>query len=210
MSVRPSRTAQVVEHVTGALNALVALVLLVVFLPLLLIVAGLVRASGPGPILFRQQRVGRYGVPFTIYKFRTMRVGAEHELQDLVLSQGGELGAYMKLQGDPRVTRIGSLLRATSLDELPQLINVIRRDMNLVGPRPQTPDEVTTYHHIHWRRLLVPPGITGLWQVSGRSDLSAQQALALDDTYVKQRSAAFDTVLLFRTVWAVVARRGAY
>lgn len=205
-----TRTARAVEHVTGALNALVALVLLILFAPLLLLVAGLVRLSGPGPILFRQQRVGRYGVPFTIYKFRTMKVGAEHELQELVLAQGGTVGAYMKIDGDPRVTRIGAFLRATSLDELPQLMNVVRRDMNLVGPRPQTPDEVTTYHHVHWRRLLVPPGITGLWQVSGRSDLSAQQALALDDLYVKQRTAFLDTVLLFRTVWAVVARRGAY
>ncbi|MEE3128496.1 MAG: sugar transferase [Actinomycetota bacterium] len=203
-------TARAVEHVTGALNALVALVLLILFAPLLLLVAGLVRLSGPGPILFRQQRVGRFGVPFTIYKFRTMRVGAEHELEELVRSQGGSVGAYMKVDTDPRVTRIGAFLRATSLDELPQLLNVVKRDMNLVGPRPQIPDEVATYDHVHWRRLLVPPGITGLWQVSGRSDLSAQQALALDDLYVKQRTAFFDTVLLFRTVWAVVARRGAY
>ncbi len=202
--------ARLAERVTGALNALVALVLLMAFVPLLLVVACLVRFSSPGPILFRQQRIGRFGVPFTIYKVRTMKVGAEQELQDLVRAQGGTVGAYMKVDGDPRITRIGAFLRATSLDELPQLLNVVKRDMNLVGPRPQIPDEVVTYHHLHWRRLLVPPGITGLWQVSGRSDLSAQQALELDDIYVKQRSAFFDTRLLFRTVWVVLARRGAY
>lgn len=199
-----------VDALTGVMNMLLALVLLVLLAPLMLLVAGLVRFSGPGPILFRQQRIGRFGVPFTIYKFRTMRVGAEQELAELVQSQGGSIGAYVKLTSDPRITRIGAVLRATSLDELPQLFNVVKRDMNLVGPRPQIRAEVATYDHVHWRRLLVLPGITGLWQVSGRNDLSAHQALALDDLYVRQRSVVMDVALLARTAWAVVARRGAY
>lgn len=201
---------RVAEGFTSLLNALVAATLIVLMAPLLLLVACSVRLSSPGPVLFRQQRVGRFGVPFTIYKFRTMRVGAEHELAALVEAEGGSIGAYVKLTHDPRITRVGRVLRATSLDELPQLFNVLKRDMNLVGPRPQIQAEVATYDHVHWRRLLVPPGITGLWQVSGRNDLSAEMALRLDDLYVRQRSIVLDTVLLFRTAWAVLARRGAY
>lgn len=194
----------------GAVNVLLASALLVGVLPVLVVVALLVRLSGPGPVLFRQQRIGRFGVPFTIYKFRTMRVDAEQELAQLVAAQGGSMGAYVKLEHDPRITRIGAILRATSLDELPQLLNVIKRDMNLVGPRPQIAAEVATYDHVHWRRLLVHPGITGLWQVSGRSSLSAEKALHLDDHYVRQRSLVMDLVLLARTAGAVLGRRGAY
>lgn len=204
-------TAQrIAEGFTSVMNALVAATLIVLFAPLLAIVACAVRMSGPGPVLFRQQRIGRFGVPFTIYKFRTMRVGAEDELAGLVAAEGGTMGAFVKLGHDPRITRVGRVLRATSLDELPQLFNVLKRDMNLVGPRPQIQAEVATYDHVHWRRLLVPPGITGLWQVSGRNDLSVEMSLHLDDLYVKQRSVVLDTTLLFRTAWAVLARRGAY
>ncbi len=202
-------TQRIPEVFTSVLNALIAAVLIVLFAPLLVIVACAVRMSGPGPVLFRQQRIGRFGVPFTIYKFRTMRVGAEDELATLVAAEGGTMGAFVKLAHDPRITRVGRVLRATSLDELPQLFNVLKRDMNLVGPRPQIQAEVATYHHVHWRRLLVPPGITGLWQVSGRNDLSAERSLQLDDLYVKQRSLVLDAVLLVRTAWAVLARRGA-
>jgi len=198
------------EGFTSVMNALVAAVLLLLFAPVLALVACAVRMSGPGPVLFRQQRIGRFGVPFTIYKFRTMRVGAEDELSALVEAEGAAMGAFVKLTHDPRITRVGRVLRATSLDELPQLFNVLKRDMNLVGPRPQIQAEVATYSHVHWRRLLVPPGITGLWQVSGRNNLSVEMSLHLDDLYVKQRSIVLDTILLFRTAWAVLARRGAY
>lgn len=203
-------TQRIAEGFTSIMNAIVAAALIVLLAPLLLIVAACVRLSSPGPVLFRQQRIGRFGVPFTIYKFRTMRMGAEHELAALVEAEGGTMGAFVKLTHDPRITRVGRFLRATSLDELPQLFNVLKRDMNLVGPRPQIQAEVATYDHVHWRRLLVPPGITGLWQVSGRNDLSVEMALHLDDLYVRQRSILLDTVLVFRTAWAVLARRGAY
>ncbi|MBF4162541.1 sugar transferase [Nocardioides acrostichi] len=194
----------------GALNALAALSLVVLVSPLLAVVAIAVRLGDGGPVFFRQQRIGRYGVPFSVYKFRTMRVDAEAQLAALVAESGGSMGAFVKLKKDPRVTRVGQILRATSLDELPQLFNVVQRHMNLVGPRPQVQAEVDTYLDLHYRRLLVRPGITGLWQVSGRNDLSVEQSLHLDDHYVRRWTPMLDLVVLLRTVRVVLERRGAY
>ena len=205
----PRRRGRAKNILEATANVVGASVILLLLWPVLLAVAVAVWLDDRGPILFQQQRIGRYGRPFGIYKFRTMRTGAELELADLVAQSGEEMGAFVKISRDPRITRVGRILRATSLDELPQLLNVLRREMNLVGPRPQIQAEVDTYHEVHWRRLLVPPGMTGLWQVSGRSSLTPEESLELDSAYVRQRSARLDASLLLRTVPVVVTRRGA-
>lgn len=181
--------------------------LLAVLLPLLVGVAAAVRASGPGPAFFRQTRVGRDGAEFTIYKFRTMRADAEH--RKITLSSEGP-GPLFKIRNDPRVTPLGARLRRHSLDELPQLINVLLGHMSLVGPRPPLPEEVARYGDDVRRRLLVKPGMTGLWQVSGRSDLSWEESVRLDLRYVESWSLMLDLQILWKT-WSAVARgAGAY
>ncbi|MEV4528244.1 sugar transferase [Streptosporangium sp. NPDC049304] len=181
--------------------------LLTALLPLLAGVAMAVRASGPGPVFFRQTRVGRDGAEFTIYKFRTMRADAER--RKIALSSDGP-GPLFKIRNDPRVTPLGARLRRHSLDELPQLINVVLGHMSLVGPRPPLPEEVTRYGDDVRRRLLVKPGMTGLWQVSGRSDLSWEESVRLDLRYVESWSLMLDLQILWKT-WSAVARgAGAY
>ncbi|WP_326826928.1 sugar transferase [Streptosporangium sp. NBC_01756] len=181
--------------------------LLVALLPLLAGLAAAVRMSGPGPAFFRQRRVGRGGAEFTIYKFRTMGVDAERQRIDLA---GDGQSVLFKIRKDPRVTPLGARLRRHSLDELPQLINVVLGHMSLVGPRPPLPDEVARYGDDVRRRLLVKPGMTGLWQVSGRSDLSWEESVRLDLRYVENWSLTLDLQILWKT-WSAVARgSGAY
>lgn len=181
--------------------------LLVALLPLLAGLAAAVRMSGPGPAFFRQRRVGRGGAEFTIYKFRTMGVDAERQRIDLT---GDGQSVLFKIRKDPRVTPLGARLRRHSLDELPQLINVVLGHMSLVGPRPPLPDEVARYGDDVRRRLLVKPGMTGLWQVSGRSDLSWEESVRLDLRYVENWSLTLDLQILWKT-WSAVARgSGAY
>jgi lipopolysaccharide/colanic/teichoic acid biosynthesis glycosyltransferase len=193
-----------------------SLLLLAACAPVLVVIALLVAATSPGGPLFRQVRLGRYEQPFTMYKFRTMYAGCDdrphREYVRRVL-----LGAppppraqgLCKLVDDPRVTRVGGLLRRSSLDELPQLLNVLRGDMALVGPRPVLPWEATLFKPRHRIRFDVRPGITGLWQVSGRSRLSLPEALELDLQYVRTRCLRLDVMILLRTVPAVLACRGA-
>ncbi|MEU4424416.1 sugar transferase [Actinoplanes sp. NPDC024001] len=188
-----------------------ALVLLLLSAPVLAVVAALVMfgPGGRGPAIFRQERVGKDGRPFTLYKFRTMVVNAEARLQELrnLNDTDGEL---FKMRRDPRVTPVGQWLRRFSLDELPQLFNVLKGDMSLVGPRPPLAREVAGYPSDMLRRLVVKPGLTGLWQVSGRSDLSWEESIRLDLTYVENWSLAMDVAILARTVSAVVRSSGAY
>ena len=153
--------------------------------------------------------MGENHQPFEIVKFRTMRKGAEEELSELLQVNEAE-GPIFKMRDDPRVTAVGRFLRQTSLDELPQLINVIRGEMSLVGPRPPIPEEVEQYEAWHMKRLSVPPGITGLWQVSGRSELTFDEMVLLDLYYIEHWSPWLDLALLLRTVPKVVARDGAY
>lgn len=180
-----------------------AVICLLPFFPLLALA---VRWRSPGPIFYKQQRVGIHGKPFTMWKFRTMHVNADAQRKDLCAC-GEQL---FKLKHDPRVTPIGKFLRRASLDELPQLLNVLRGDMSLVGPRPPLPDEVAAYTKRQARRLDVLPGLTGLWQVSGRSDLPLDKAVALDLYYVKKHNIWLDLKILAKTVEAVVSGRGAY
>ena len=182
---------------------------LLLTLPALLVVGLLVRLDSPGPAIYRQQRVGRDGRLFTMYKFRSMSTSADDELVHLVAFNEAD-GVLFKIQHDPRITRIGGWLRRSSLDELPQLWNVVRGDMSLVGPRPALPEEVARYDVDPRRRLVVKPGITGLWQVSGRSDLSWAESVRLDVRYVDNWSLGLDLSILARTVRAVLGHRGAY
>jgi lipopolysaccharide/colanic/teichoic acid biosynthesis glycosyltransferase len=169
----------------------------------------LIKLDSRGPTLLTQQRVGRLGRTFTVYKFRTMCEQAEQMLPTL-LSQNEKNGSIFKMREDPRITRVGRWLRKTSLDELPQLINVLRGEMSLVGPRPPLPREVARYSPHELGRLAVKPGITGLWQVSGRSQLSWEQMVELDLEYIQRFSVAGDVVILLRTLPAVISMRGAY
>jgi exopolysaccharide biosynthesis polyprenyl glycosylphosphotransferase len=209
-----------VEHpnLTGArrmakelVDRLGASLLLVLFSPVLLALTVVIRSrrGGSGPALFRQVRVGRNGREFGIYKFRTMYVDAEQRLAGIAHLNEHD-GALFKLRDDPRVTPVGRWLRRFSLDELPQLINVVKGDMSLVGPRPPLSSEVALYPDDMRRRLVVKPGMTGLWQVSGRADLSWEDAIRLDLRYVENWSLTLDLVILLRTVTAVTRSSGAY
>jgi lipopolysaccharide/colanic/teichoic acid biosynthesis glycosyltransferase len=182
--------------------------LLIVIAPLLLAIAIAVKIDG-GPVLFRQTRVGRHGRKFSMLKFRTMVVDAEQRLGELRTDNEGA-GPLFKLKRDPRVTRVGAFLRRYSLDELPQLVNVLMGSMSLVGPRPPLPREVATYGRDAQRKLLVKPGLTGLWQISGRSDLSWEESVRLDLRYVENWNLALDALILCRTFGAVMGTRGAY
>ncbi|GAA1375971.1 sugar transferase [Catellatospora chokoriensis] len=182
-----------------------------VLLPFLAVLGLLIKLTpgGRGPVIFRQTRVGRNGVPFTLYKFRTMHVDAESRLQSLRAHNDHD-GSLFKMREDPRITPIGRWLRKYSLDELPQLINVLKGEMSLVGPRPPLPREVAEYGFEMRRRLLVKPGLTGLWQVSGRSDLPWAEAVRLDVHYVENWSLWMDLLILVRTAGAVLKGTGAY
>nr|WP_223182918.1 MULTISPECIES: sugar transferase [unclassified Streptomyces] len=186
-----------------------AAVLLLLFSPLLLLVAVLVMADSRGGAVYRQRRVGKDGREFTILKFRTMVVGADRAREDLADRNEGA-GLLFKMRRDPRVTRVGSVLRRYSVDELPQLVNVLTGSMSLVGPRPPLPEESAAYGPDIRRRLLVKPGLTGLWQISGRSDLPWDEAVRLDLRYVEDWSLALDAVILWKTLRAVLYGQGAY
>ncbi|MGY1671011.1 sugar transferase [Geodermatophilus sp. SYSU D00710] len=182
---------------------------LLLLLPVLLAVAAAVRVTSHGPVLFKQERVGRDGRPFRMLKFRTMVVGAEHMVDDLAAQTDGN-GVLFKKKADPRVTPVGRVLRRFSIDELPQLLNVLKGDMSLVGPRPPLQREVEQYGYDMHRRFLVKPGLTGLWQVSGRSDLSWDDSVRIDVRYVENWSLTFDFMILWKTVGAVLRGSGAY
>jgi lipopolysaccharide/colanic/teichoic acid biosynthesis glycosyltransferase len=177
--------------------------------PLMTLIALVIIWTSPGPAIFRQRRVGRSGALFTAYKFRTMRAGAEEEVNQLThLNEA--TGPLFKIRNDPRLTPIGKILRRLSFDELPQLWNVMRGEMSLVGPRPPIPTEVEKYEDWHKRRLEVPPGVTGLWQVSGRSELTFDEMVMLDIYYIENWSPWLDMWILVKTIPTVVSARGAY
>jgi exopolysaccharide biosynthesis polyprenyl glycosylphosphotransferase len=186
-----------------------ALLGLTVGAPLLALIAAAIGLDTPGPVVFRQTRVGIGGRRFEMYKFRSMYEGAEAELETLLELNESD-GPTFKIRKDPRITRLGRFLRRTSLDELPQLLNVLRGEMSLVGPRPPLPEEVENYANWHRRRLEVRPGMTGLWQVSGRSLLSFDEAVLLDIHYIENWSLGLDLQILLRTVPQVLFGDGAF
>ncbi|MEU7644881.1 sugar transferase [Streptomyces huasconensis] len=197
---------RVVKEVVDRLGAAI---LLLLFAPLMVLVGLLVLADSRGGALYRQRRVGKDGREFTIFKFRTMVAGA-HGARAALAHRNDGAGLLFKLRRDPRVTRVGAVLRRYSLDELPQLFNVLTGSMSLVGPRPPLPEESAAYGPDIRRRLLVKPGLTGLWQISGRSDLPWEEAVRLDLRYVEDWSLALDTVILWKTLRAVLHGQGAY
>ncbi|MGH2535194.1 MAG: sugar transferase [Thermomicrobiales bacterium] len=197
--------------VKRAIDIVIAsIVLLTMSLPMLSI-AWRIRRESPGPVLFRQQRIGRNGVPFTLLKFRCMVENADQQRAEVMTAYGEEMDPRLfKLQDDPRLTKLGRKLRRWSLDELPQFINVLRGDMSVVGPRPQLPEEVADYDDWHRQRLLVTPGLTGLWQINGRSTLTFEEMVRLDLYYAEHWSPWLDLKIVLRTAPAVVTGRGAY
>jgi len=178
--------------------------------PLFAVVALLIWHHDKGPVFFRHERIGKQGKAFAMYKFRTMVRNAEAQLPSLLASTGQQAVPLYKVRSDPRVTPVGRWLRRFSIDELPQLINVLRGEMSLVGPRPQVEFEVATYENDIRRRLLVKPGMTGLWQINGRSELSWDEAVRFDLYYVENWSAVSDLLILWRTGRAVLHGSGAY
>jgi exopolysaccharide biosynthesis polyprenyl glycosylphosphotransferase len=197
---------QVVKDLFDRCAAAAALVALS---PLLLVIAVAIRLHDKGPAMFTQTRVGKDGQEFKIYKFRTMVVNAEARLSEFRDKNDND-GVLFKVRRDPRVTAIGSTLRKSSLDELPQLINVLRGEMSLVGPRPALPQEAAQYADHVRRRLVVKPGLTGMWQVNGRSDLSWEETVRLDLGYVENWSFALDVQILWKTVSVMLNGSGAY
>ena len=178
--------------------------------PVFLITALLVKVTSPGPIIFSQVRVGRCGRHFKFYKFRSMYIDAEARKAELLkLNESGD-GVIFKMKRDPRITPVGRFIRKFSIDELPQLFNVLLGDMSLVGPRPPLPSEVRTYSLEERKRLNITPGITCLWQVSGRSELPFSKQIALDKEYIASRSAWKDFLILLRTVPAILTGKGAW
>lgn len=200
-------------RLTRAMDVAVALVALVFFLPLMLLIAAIIYASDPGPIFFAHRRIGKGGRHFRCLKFRSMAVEAETLLTDLLASDPdarAEWARDHKLKHDPRITAIGGFLRKSSLDELPQLFNVLRGEMGLVGPRPIVDAEVLRYGRYFVHYCSVRPGITGLWQVSGRNNVSYRRRVAFDVTYSRSRSALLDAKILALAVPSVMLARGSY
>ena len=192
-----------------SLDLSVAIVGLVLTLPLFPVIAVLVKLDSKGSVFFAQKRVGRHGRLFTCYKFRSMVADAENQKVKLAALNEAS-GPAFKIRQDPRITAIGSFLRRSSFDEMPQLFNVLLGQMSVVGPRPQIPTEVELYEPWHRARLAVKPGITCLWQISGRSQVGFDEWMRLDLEYIRRRSLRTDLFILLRTLPAVMARKGAY
>lgn len=194
--------------VKRGLDVVLALVGLLILAPLLLLTALLIKLEDGGSVFFAQTRVGRGGRRFKFYKFRSMRASAEAERAKLVESSGQ--GVRFKMKTDPRITRTGRWIRRFSIDELPQLINVVKGDLSLVGPRPAIPEEVARYGPVELRRLDVEQGLTCLWQVEGRSLLPFEKQVQLDLEYIRRRGLVFDLFLIARTIPAVLTGKGAF
>ena len=192
------------------LDIAVSLELLILLAPVLLLVAAAIKLESPGPVFFRQTRVGRWGKLFAMWKFRSMYIDAEARKAELLARNESAGGVIFKMKDDPRITRVGQIIRRASIDELPQFWNVLVGDMSLVGPRPALPGEVDQYSLADRRRLEVIPGITCIWQVSGRSEIPFSEQVKLDVRYIESSSLKQDILILLKTVPAVLLGRGAY
>jgi len=197
------------ELLKRAVDIVVAGALLIALGPLMLLTALLIKLTSPGPVIFRQHRAGRYGRPFVMLKFRTMYHGAQ-KTRDALLDRNEQDGPVFKMANDPRLTALGRILRKTSIDELPQLLNVLAGDMSLVGPRPLWLPEANQTVGPARLRSMVKPGLTCLWQISGRSELSYQEWMDLDLYYLQARSMLLDMLIMIQTIPAVLSARGAY
>lgn len=205
--VNTARSYLVMKRAVDIIGSFCGLVVLSIFF---VIIAVLIKLEDPkGKVFFKQIRVGRDGKEFYMYKFRSMASDAEERLKEL-LALNEVSGAMFKMKDDPRVTKVGKFIRKTSVDELPQLINVLKGEMSLVGPRPPLPREVAEYSAYDKQRLLVTPGCTGLWQVSGRSNLGFEEMVELDLRYIKERSILFDTKIILKTVLVLFGSKNAF
>ncbi len=198
------------NFIKRALDIGVSILMLIMMTPLFLIVAIAIKLTDGGPVLYWQTRVGKWGKEFPFPKFRSMVLNAEEILESLLNQSHHQNTRTFKLKNDPRITKVGRIIRRFSIDELPQLLNVLKGDMTLVGPRPPQPREVTQYTLADRRRLDVTPGLTGIWQVSGRGDIPFEGQLQLDNNYIDSQSLRLDMIILLRTVKAVLSGRGAY
>jgi lipopolysaccharide/colanic/teichoic acid biosynthesis glycosyltransferase len=208
-----SRLSAVEALAIRALDMLVSLIALVALAPLLVLVCLLITLRNPGPVFFVQRRMGRDGRTFRCFKFRTMVVDAEHRLAELLANDPvarAEWALDHKLRNDPRIIAGGDLLRKSSLDELPQLLNVLRGDMSIVGPRPIVESEIVRYGRYYDHYCAVRPGLTGLWQISGRNDVSYRRRVACDISYARSKSLRTDLRIMFMTVPAVLMAKGSY
>ena len=200
---------KIAENLKRGFDLLVGSVALVMAVPIMLLAAIAIKLDTPGPIIFYQKRVGKWGKPFDCYKFRSMYMDAETRKAELTHLNDADQVVF-KMKRDPRITRVGFVLRKLSIDELPQLVNVLKGDMSLVGPRPPVPYEVAQYSYEHLQRLDAIPGITGLQQVSGRSDLTFRRWIELDLQYINEQSLLSDVRILVGTIPAVISGKGAY
>ena len=200
---------RVYEALKRAMDIICSVLALIVLSPLFLAVIIAVRRDG-GPAFYTQTRIGKNGVPFKMYKFRSMCVGAEKMLDSLLQYNDLATGPAFKMKDDPRITKAGKFIRKYSIDELPQLLNIIKGDMSIVGPRPPLPREVEQYTPYQMQRLLVTPGLTCYWQTYGRSDIPFDQWVRMDLEYIQKRSLWVDIKLIARTIYTVLFKRGAY
>jgi lipopolysaccharide/colanic/teichoic acid biosynthesis glycosyltransferase len=201
--------SKVMEHIKYFLDVLLSGTLLIFLAPVIFLVSLAIKLESSGPVFYSQERVGKWGEPFTIYKLRSMYTDADQRKQELMESNDAD-GPIFKMRRDPRITRIGRIIRKLSIDELPQLYNVLRGEMSLVGPRPAVPQEVAMYHFDQRKRLEVTPGITGLQQISGRSDLDFKRWIELDIQYISERGLHTDIMIMLKTIPAVIFGKGAY
>jgi exopolysaccharide biosynthesis polyprenyl glycosylphosphotransferase len=210
IGLRRSLTSTWQYAVKRAIDITVALAVLLIGAPVWLLIALAIKLDSPGPIFYRPTRLGYRGTPFRMFKFRSMHSNADAMLERLRETLPVDERGKFKLKRDPRRTRVGGFIRATSLDEIPQFINVLRGDMSVVGPRPPDPSEVERYEDWEKARLEMPGGITGLWQVRGRSDLDFNEMVLMDLYYIENWSLRLDAQILLQTIPAVIFRRGAY
>lgn len=198
------------ERLKRLMDGVLAGIGLLLLMPFFVVLAILIKLESPGPVLFTQTRIGLCGSKFPCWKFRSMYMDAEKRKQSLMAENEMHGGTTFKIKNDPRITKIGRFIRKASIDELPQLWNVVVGQMSLVGPRPPIPQEVRKYSAYDKQRLIVKPGITCIWQVSGRSDIPFKDQVRLDVEYIRKRSLWMDVVLLLRTIPAVLLAKGAY
>ncbi|MDY6915123.1 MAG: exopolysaccharide biosynthesis polyprenyl glycosylphosphotransferase [Candidatus Cloacimonadota bacterium] len=192
------------------IDLVLSIIFLIILSPIMVLTSLAIVIEDPGPILFFQTRIGKDGKPFDFYKFRSMVVDADKKKKDLLSKNESKNGIIFKMKRDPRVTKVGRFIRHFSIDELPQLINVLKGDMSLVGPRPPLPSEVNSYSLEDRKRLHIKPGITCIWQVSGRSDIPFNKQVELDKQYISSHSFWKDLLILLKTIPAVITGKGAY
>jgi lipopolysaccharide/colanic/teichoic acid biosynthesis glycosyltransferase len=198
-----------VQILKRTMDIILSSIFLIIFSPLFLVTVIAIWLEDPGSVIYRQTRVGRWGRNFTMYKFRSMKKNA-HEMKEAISSLNEMDGVIFKIRNDPRLNHIGKIIRKLSIDELPQLINVLKGDMSMVGPRPPLPDEVDKYSCSERKRLDVTPGLTCIWQVSGRSNINFEQQILMDVAYIENQSLKEDIKLLLKTIPAVMLCKGAY